>query len=50
MIDFHHMTPHEGKRQSTYCFHVYLFKNNKLNLALIGPFKDKSKFSKILKF
>ncbi len=28
----------------------YLFKNNKLNLALIGPFKDKSKFSKILEF
>lgn len=28
----------------------YIFKNNKLNLALIGPFKDKSKFSKILKF
>ncbi|PIP68893.1 hypothetical protein CO033_00865 [Candidatus Nomurabacteria bacterium CG_4_9_14_0_2_um_filter_32_10] len=27
-----------------------LFKDNKLNLALIGPFKDKSKFSKILKF
>lgn len=27
-----------------------IFKNNKLNLALIGPFKDKSKFSKILKF
>jgi len=28
----------------------YIFKNNKLNLALIGPFQDKSKFSKILKF
>ena len=28
----------------------YIFKNNRLNLALIGPFKDKSKFSKILKF
>jgi predicted Zn-dependent peptidase len=28
----------------------YIFKNNKLNLALIGPFKDKSKFLKILKF
>lgn len=27
-----------------------IFKNNKLNLALIGPFKDKLKFSKILKF
>jgi predicted Zn-dependent peptidase len=27
-----------------------LFKNNKLNLALIGPFKDKNKFLKILKF
>ncbi|MFA5937042.1 MAG: pitrilysin family protein [Candidatus Paceibacterota bacterium] len=27
-----------------------LFRNNKLNLALIGPFKDKSKFLKILKF
>lgn len=27
-----------------------IFKNNKLNLALIGPFKDKSRFSKILKF
>ena len=27
-----------------------IFKNNKLNLALIGPFKNKSKFSKILKF
>ncbi|MFA6301090.1 MAG: pitrilysin family protein [Candidatus Paceibacterota bacterium] len=27
-----------------------IFKNNKLNLALIGPFKDKNKFSKILKF
>jgi predicted Zn-dependent peptidase len=27
-----------------------IFRNNKLNLALIGPFKDKSKFSKILKF
>jgi len=28
----------------------YIFKNAKLNLALIGPFKDKSKFLKILKF
>ena len=28
----------------------YIFKNNKLNLALIGPFKGKSKFAKILKF
>jgi len=27
-----------------------IFKNNKLNLALIGPFKDKTKFVKILKF
>jgi predicted Zn-dependent peptidase len=27
-----------------------IFKNEKLNLALIGPFKDKNKFSKILKF
>ena len=27
-----------------------IFKNNKLNLALIGPFKDKMKFSKVLKF
>jgi predicted Zn-dependent peptidase len=27
-----------------------IFKNDKLNLALIGPFKDKSKFLKILKF
>ena len=27
-----------------------IFKNNKLNLALIGPFKEKSKFLKILKF
>jgi len=27
-----------------------IFRNNKLNLALIGPFKKKSKFSKILKF
>lgn len=27
-----------------------IFQNNKLNLALIGPFKDKAKFSKILKF
>ncbi|HAS81059.1 MAG: M16 family peptidase [Candidatus Nomurabacteria bacterium GW2011_GWE1_32_28] len=27
-----------------------IFTNDKLNLALIGPFKDKSKFSKILKF
>ena len=26
------------------------FKDNKLNLALIGPFKEKEKFSKILKF
>lgn len=27
-----------------------LFRNNKLNLALVGPFKDKNKFLKILKF
>ena len=27
-----------------------IFQNNKLNLALIGPFKEKDKFSKILKF
>ncbi len=27
-----------------------IFKNNKLNLALIGPFKNKSKFLKTLKF
>jgi predicted Zn-dependent peptidase len=27
-----------------------IFKDEKLNLALIGPFKDQSKFSKILKF
>ena len=27
-----------------------IFKDNKLNLALIGPFKEKAKFSKILKF
>lgn len=27
-----------------------IFKNNKLNLALIGPFKDKTKFYKILSF
>jgi predicted Zn-dependent peptidase len=27
-----------------------IFKNNNLNLALIGPFKNKSKFLKILKF
>ncbi|HEV7423885.1 MAG TPA: insulinase family protein, partial [Candidatus Paceibacterota bacterium] len=27
-----------------------IFKNNKLNLALIGPFKEKSKFMKILRF
>jgi predicted Zn-dependent peptidase len=27
-----------------------IFKNNKLNLALIGPFKDKNNFAKILKF
>jgi len=27
-----------------------IFKNNKLNLALIGPFKEKAKFVKILKF
>ena len=27
-----------------------IFKDAKLNLALIGPFKDKTKFSKILKF
>ncbi|MEK7588457.1 MAG: pitrilysin family protein [Patescibacteria group bacterium] len=27
-----------------------IFKNEKLNLALIGPFKEKTQFSKILKF
>jgi len=27
-----------------------IFKNSKLNLALIGPFKDKVKFTKLLKF
>lgn len=27
-----------------------IFKTNKLNLAIIGPFKDKTQFSKILKF
>ena len=27
-----------------------IFKNEKLNLALIGPFKEKAKFSKILRF
>jgi len=27
-----------------------IFRNNKLNLALIGPFRGKTKFSKILKF
>ncbi len=27
-----------------------IFQNDKLNLALIGPFKEKAKFSKILKF
>lgn len=27
-----------------------IFKNNKLNLALIGPFRDKAKFQKILRF
>jgi predicted Zn-dependent peptidase len=27
-----------------------IFKNEKLNLALIGPFKDKKDFQKILKF
>jgi len=27
-----------------------IFKNNRLNLALIGPFKDKAKFIKLLKF
>ncbi|MDD5071133.1 MAG: pitrilysin family protein [Patescibacteria group bacterium] len=27
-----------------------IFTNNKLNLAIIGPFKDKKKFEKILKF
>ena len=27
-----------------------IFQNSKLNLALIGPFKDKNKFLKILKF
>ena len=26
-----------------------IFKNNKLNLAIIGPFEDKAKFEKILK-
>jgi len=28
----------------------YIFENKKLNLALIGPFKNESKFLKILKF
>src|SRR3990167_2027189 len=28
----------------------YIFQNKKLNLALLGPFKDKSKFLKTLKF
>jgi predicted Zn-dependent peptidase len=27
-----------------------IFQNKKLNLALIGPFKDKARFSKMLKF
>ena len=27
-----------------------VFQNNKLNLAIIGPFKDKKKFTEILKF
>jgi len=27
-----------------------IFKNKRLNLALIGPFREKSKFLKILKF
>jgi predicted Zn-dependent peptidase len=27
-----------------------IFRPEKLNLALIGPFKDKSKFQKLLKF
>lgn len=27
-----------------------IFKDNKLNLALIGPFKDKSSFAKVLEF
>jgi predicted Zn-dependent peptidase len=27
-----------------------IFKNNKLNLALIGPFKEKEKFTRVLKF
>ena len=27
-----------------------IFQNNKLNLALIGPFKEKNRFTKILKF
>ncbi len=27
-----------------------IFRNNKLNLAFIGPFKDKAKFLKVLKF
>ena len=29
---------------------IEIFKDEKLNLALIGPFKDKNKFSRILKF
>jgi predicted Zn-dependent peptidase len=28
----------------------YIFKTSKLNLAIIGPFKDKAQFTKILKF
>ena len=27
-----------------------IFKNQKLNLALIGPFKEKAKFTKLLNF
>ena len=27
-----------------------IFKNSKLNLALLGPFKDKNSFTKLLKF
>ncbi|KKQ20375.1 MAG: hypothetical protein US33_C0019G0001, partial [Parcubacteria group bacterium GW2011_GWC1_36_9] len=27
-----------------------IFKNNRLNLALIGPFKEKTRFLRILKF
>jgi len=28
----------------------YIFRNNKLNLALIGPFRDKNRFKKLLHF